>query len=290
MGFLRVSANVQGAYVFVDDDKQRHPPWGTTPHGELISSGPHTLLVEAPGFDPLHRKLELGHGEQKEIEVKLARQSRGILRVHGTAPELRVHVDEKSVGAWRSGEAPLDVKLESGSHKITIKAPGYKTYEGMVTIPKGQVLPLEAAMVPTYPRGTAWTQAVIGAVFIGAGTYFGIKSNQLHSDLESDRKAGVLEEDDERIKRGQIYAIGADAGFAIGGVLAAFATYNFIKDPYPESKAKLGKPVEFDDPRKARPTAWLRQRRRTRVARPRPTRSPIRLQAGPSGFSLGGSF
>jgi len=290
MGFLRVSANVQGAYVFIDDDKRQHPPWGTTPHGELISSGMHTLLVEAPGFDPLRRKLELGHGEQKEIEVKLARQSSGILRVQGTAPELRVHVDEKSVGAWRSGETPLDVKLEAGSHKLTIKAPGYKTYEGMVTVPKGQVLPLSAEMVPTYPRGTAWTQAVIGAVFIGAGAYLGIKSNQLYSELEADRKAGVLEEDDKRVKRGQIYAIGADAGLVIGGVLAGFATYNFIKDPYPDSKLKVGKPVEFDDPRKARPTAWVQPHRRRRVARPRPTPPPIRLQAGPSGFSLGGSF
>jgi hypothetical protein len=290
MGFLRVSSNVQGAYVFIDDDRKQHPPWGTTPHGELISNGAHTLLVEAPGFDSLHRKLELGHGEQKEIEVQLARQSSGILRVQGTAPELRVQVDEKSVGAWRSGEAPLDVELDAGSHKLTIKAPGYKSYEGMVTIPKGQVLPLNAEMVPTYPRGTAWTQAIIGAVFIGAGTYLGIKSNQLHSDLEADRRAGVLEEDDERIKRGQIYAIGADAGFVLGGVLAGFATYNFIKDPYPDSKATVGKPVELDDPRKARPTAWLRARRRVRVARPGPAPAPFRLQAGPSGISLGGSF
>jgi len=290
MSFLRVSANVQGAYVFVDDDKRQRPPWGTTPHGELLSSGKHTLIVEAPGFEPLRREVELGRGEQKELEVKLVRVGYGVLRIQGSSPELRVRVDEKDMGVWQAGEAPLDVKLDSGPHRVVIRASGYKTYEGMVSIPRGQVVPLSVEMVPTYPRGTAWTQAVIGAVFIGAGTYLGIQSNKLHSELESDRAKGVLEEDDERVQRGRLFAIGADAGFALGGILAAFATYNFIKDPYPSSKATTGKPVELDDPRKARPTALGPRRPRVAAPRQRPTRGGLRLRAGPAGFSVGGSF
>jgi hypothetical protein len=187
---------------------------------------------------------------------------------------------------------PLSVKVDSGKHKLTIRSSGYKTLEEMVTVPKGQVLPVHAGMIAKYPRGAAWVQAVIGAVFLGAGTYLGIQSNNLHDELAADRKAGVLEQDDERIKRGRIFAIGADAGFAIGGVLAAFATYNFIKDPLPESRTRSDSPVEFHDPRKARPTATLGPRRRlARPYRPGPVGGPsIGFIPGSHGLSFGGTF
>src|SRR5690606_12528799 len=109
--------------------------------------------------------------------------------------------------------------------------------------------------IPKYPRGAAWTQAIIGAVVIGAAIYVGNESNKLYDDLEADRKAGVLEEGDERITRGRIFAISADAGFVVGGVLGVLSVYNFIKDPLPDSDVKQGKPVEFRDPKKGRPTA-----------------------------------
>lgn len=294
MSFLRVSANVLGGYVFIDDDRRARPPWGTTPHGELVSSGTHSLLVEAPGFEPYHQKLELGRGEQKELEVKLVRVGYGYVRIDGNAPELKVSLDEKPAGVWRSGEAPLAVKADAGQHKLTIKASGYKTYEEVVTVPAGQVLPLHADMIQKYPRGAAWTQAVIGAVFLGAGVFLGIQSDNLHEELENDRKAGVLEQEDERVSRGRIFAIGANAGFAIGGILGAFATYNFIKDPLPESRAVKDQPVEFNDPRKQRPTAKLRAPTRVAVPQPRsrPRQAPfsIGLSPGPAGLSLGGRF
>ncbi|MFO0565186.1 MAG: PEGA domain-containing protein [Polyangiaceae bacterium] len=294
MSFLRVSANVLGAYTFIDDDRRARPAWGTTPHGELVASGAHSLLVEAPGFEPFYKKLDLGRGEQRELEVKLVRVSYGQLRIQGNAPELKVQVDEKPVGIWRAGETPLLVRADAGKHKLTVKASGYKTLEQVVMVPNGQVLPLQADMVKTYPRGAAWTQAIIGGVFLGAGIFLGIQSNSLHDELKEDRKAGVLEEEDERITRGRIFAIGANAGFAIGGVLGAFATYNFIKDPLPESKAVLANPVEFDDPRKQRPTAWARPALRVAMpaprARPRPSQNSFGLSPGPTGFTLGGTF
>ena len=294
MSFLRVSANVIGAYAFIDDDRRARPPWGTTPHGELVASGDHMLLVEAPGFEPFHKPIRLGRGEQKELEVKLARVSYGYLRIDGNAPELKIQVDEKAAGVWRAGEVPLAVKADAGQHKITINASGYKTYEEVVTVPHGQILPLRADMIQKYPRGAAWTQSIIGAVFLGAGVYLGLQSNSLHNELEADRKNGVLEQDDERITRGRIFAIGADAGFVIGGVLAGFATYNFIKDPLPNSKAVQGKLLEFNDPRKQRPTASLRSPVRVALPAPKPRRPEPKfsfgVSPGPQGLSLGGRF
>jgi hypothetical protein len=257
MAFLRVSANVKGAYVWLDDKKKERPFWGTTPHGELVSAGPHEVLVEAPGFEPLLAPVMVNHGEQKEMEVAMVRVNHGFLRIDSNAPEVKVRIDEQPKGVWRTGTEPLDVPSPSGQHKLTVIADGRKTYEAMINVPRGQVLPVHVKMIPKYPRGAAWTQAVIGAAFIGAAAYFGNESNKIYDQLEEDRKAGRVEGSDSRATKGRWYAIGADGGFVVGGVLGALATYNFIKDPLPESSIRTEKPIEFEDPRKSQPVALL---------------------------------
>jgi tetratricopeptide (TPR) repeat protein len=297
MSFLRVSANVKGARVWLDDPDKTRPEWGTTPYGELVPSGEHELLVEMPGFQPLRTAVTLEHGEQKEIEVKLVRVTYGILRVDANTPQIKVRVNEEPKGVWRSGENPLEIQVPAGKHKLTVESDGHKTLETMVVVPKGQVLPVHAKMIPKYPRGGAWTQGVLAATFIGAGVFFGLESNRLKDQIAMDREAGVLGDGDGRIMQGRLYAIGANVGFGVGAVLAVLSTYNFIKDPLPESTRELGKPAEFDDARAKRPTAaasmpGLPQH----VRRPRPTPSlgwaaaPVVLGSSGGGLVVEGRF
>ncbi len=298
MSFLRVSANVRGAHIYLDDKLKKHPEWGVTPYGELVTPGKHTVLVEAPGFQPALTPIEVKHGQQKQVEVKLVRVKYGYIRLHTNAAEAKVSIDKQPVGYWRSGEPPLMVKADAGDHKLTIRASGRKTYEGVIKVPRGQVLPVRARMIPKFPRGTAWTQAAIGAAFVGASVYFGVESNRLYDQVNADRKAGVLEQGDNRITQGRWYSIGADAGFVVGGVLGVLATYNFIRDPLPPSSIKTGKPVDFPDPSKAKRTALVPRRVPSRLAgdRPLPRRTAPSFTVGPLfgsrgvGFGLGGRF
>lgn len=294
MAFLRVVSNVRGAYLYLDDPKKRKPAWGMAPHGELVASGKHTVLIEAPGFEPQTATFELTHGEQRELELKLVRLGQGILRFDSNAQEIRILVDDQPRGVWRSGEAPFDVQLPSGRHRITVESDGRKRFESDVQVPRGQVLPLHVKMMPKYPRGAAWTEAVIGAAFIGGGVYLGLESNRIHDELAADRRAGVLEQEDSRIDKGRWFSIGANAGFAIGGVLGALATYGFIRDPLPDSSMKQGTPVEFDDPLKKRPTALKGPNGRARVATgaQHDDERGLQLQigTGPSGIAVGGQF
>jgi hypothetical protein len=295
MSFLRVAANVRGAHIWLDDPKKARPEWGTTPYGELVPAGDHQVLIEIPGFMPLATQVALEHGEQKELEVRLARVDYGFVRVDADAASAKIKVDGDSRGTWKSGEAPVDIQLRSGKHKILIDGDGRKKYEGDIEVPKGQVLPIHAKLIPKYPRGGAWTQAVLSGVFIGAGSFFGVQSNKLYDQVKDDRRAGILDESDGRITRGRIYAVGADVGFVAGGVLAGLATYNFIKDPLPDSSLKVDRPVEFEDTLKARPTALLPHRHdNSRVAEvPKPdSRPPITAVpfAGGTGFAIGGTF
>lgn len=250
MGFLRVSSNVPGASIHLDDPKRQRPAWGRAPHAELVSPGEHELLVEAPGHQPLHQKVTIAAGDQKEVSAKLERVSYGIARLDSNAPSVRVQIDGRPVGVWRQGESAFQIQLPAGPHRLLVSADDFKDLEVSFDVPAGQVLPLRAQMIPTYPRGAAWAQAIIGAGLVGASTFFGLESNRLHDELEDERRAGNLDPSDERITRGYWYAIGADAGFALGGIFGALATYNFVKDPYPESSLRKGARREFEDEKK----------------------------------------
>lgn len=295
MSFLRVSANVKGAHIWLDDPTKKRPEWGTTPYGELVASGEHDVLVEAPGFQPLKTKIGLSHGEQKELEVRLVRVGYGIVRFDADAPEVSVRIDNKPKGVWRSGEPALDVEVPAGSHELSVRSSGYKTLTTQIDVPRGLVLPVHAKMVPRPPRGAAWTEAVLSAAFFGAGTFLGLESRALYDQVDDDRRAGLVDRGDNRIKRGRLYAVGADVGFAAGGLFAVLSTINFIKDPLPDSSSKLDEPVEFDDPIAERPKAEAQSAKPT--TRKRPSRpAPSRLRIGPAvvgrggGIVIGGSF
>ncbi|HEY3497330.1 MAG TPA: PEGA domain-containing protein [Polyangiaceae bacterium] len=290
MAFLRVAANAQGAYVYLDDKAKQRPPWGTTPHGELVPAGRHEILIEAPGFEPQVGTVDVKHGEQRELEFALTRLPYGFVRFHSNT-DVKVFLDGEPKADWRMGDKPIDIKAAAGPHKLEVTSVGRKDLEGTIEVPRGQVLPVHATMIQKYPRGGAWTEAIVGAVLIGGGVYTGIVSNQLYEDLEADRKAGTLEKDDSRATAGTWLAVGSNVGFAGGAVLLGLATYNFIKDPLPESSTQIDAPVEFDDPNKAPPTAALEPKRRLERRAERPVR-PLKLGGAPAGagFGLEGRF
>jgi len=295
MAFLRVSSNVMGAHIWIDDKKKERSRWGDTPHGELVPGGTHDVLVEAPGFEPFLSNVDLEHGQQKELEVRLERLNYGVLRLDASAPVVAVRVDDQPKGVWRTGTEPLDVRLDAGEHRLTVESDGRKTFKGKVVVPRGQILPLHVKMIPKYPRGAAWTQAVIGAAFLGASIYAGVESNRLYDELKSDRENGRLDASDERATRGKWLAGGADVGFVVAGALGALSTYNFVKDPLPESSVTQGKLLEFDDPLKVRPVARLAppkalpQNVVTDAHGPRLELTPSASTTG-GGLRLGGTF
>ncbi|HYQ17536.1 MAG TPA: PEGA domain-containing protein, partial [Polyangiaceae bacterium] len=241
--------------------------------------------------EPLLAPVMVNHGEQKEMEVAMVRVGYGLLRIDSNAPEVKVRIDEQPKGVWKAGTEPLDVQSPSGPHKLTVLSDGRKTFEGMIDVPRGQVLPVHVKMIPRYPRGAAWTQAIIGAAVIGTAAYFGNESNKIYDQLDEDRKSGRLESGDSRATKGR--------WFAVGGVLGILATYNFIKDPLPPSSVRSDKPVEFDDPRKSQPVALRAplgpQQQRLRLARPEPALPPPSISVGKvgvdaQGVMIGGTF
>jgi hypothetical protein len=292
MSFLRVSSNVTGAHVWLDDSKKVRPEWGTTPYGELVAAEEHEVLVEAPGFQPLQTSVRLQHGEQKELEVRLVRVDYGVLRVDSNSEDAKIQNDSEPMGIWKKGEPPFDVKVPAGKHRLTIEGTDRKTYEGMVDVPKGEVVRVHAKLMEKMGRGAAWVETVIAALCVGTGTFLGLESNKLHAQAEADRQAHVLDGDDSRIARGTAYSIGADVAFVAATGFAALATYSFLEDPMPESTSVFDKAVDFDDPASARPVSAVTRMRRDRAAvrRERAPSPGLRISASGSPFGVGGSI
>jgi len=251
LGFLRVSSSAKNARIYLDDDGTRQNMWGTAPHGELVKPGEHRLLVEAPGYVPSEQLVTIEAGDNRELVISLERLAFGVVRLDGTAPEIAVYEGDAFLGNWREGAPALELKLPAGVHHLHIRARGHKDLRTDIDVPRGQVLPVRANMVKKYPRGAAWTQAALSVALIGASTYFAVESDRLERDLIAERQLGTLSSTDSRMDQGYWYSIGADGGFALGGIFGLLATYNFIKDPYPDSELRRGKKMEFKDPTEA---------------------------------------
>jgi hypothetical protein len=247
MAFLRVSSNVRGARIWLDSKDRSGPEWGTAPYAELVPVGKHTVFVEAPGFEPAHQSLSLSNGERRNVHVDLVRVGYGFVAVEaGDIAEARVSLDGRVVGTWRKGQPPLSVRAPAGVHSLSVEARGHKDFEGEVRVPRGQVLPVKIRLIPKYPRGTAWAQAAVSAALIGTGVVLGLESENIAQRVETERDLGSLQSDDPRLVRGKWFAIGADVSFAAGALMAGLATWNFLRDPLPESSLTQRPVREFE--------------------------------------------
>ncbi|MCS6900300.1 MAG: PEGA domain-containing protein [Myxococcales bacterium] len=249
MGFLRVTTEqVEGARIFLDDPPpHQNKPWGVTPHGELIPRGKHRIWIEAPGYEPYTEEFTIETGQQKTLQATLERVGYGYLVIDGNASAIKISIDGEQVGIYHPDDGPVKSKVSKGTHKLRAEAEGKKPYEGEVEVPAGQSREIHVVLSNRPGRGVAWGAAVFSAATLGAGIYLGLQSNSILSEMRSDRKAGHLAPDDERIWQGKIYAISANAGFTASFLLAGVAAYGFLRDPTPPSFVGVGDPYEFAD-------------------------------------------
>jgi len=247
LAFLRVTTPMPGARIYVDDPPpHKKPPWGRTPHEGLIGVGDHTIWIVKNGFETASRAFSVKHGEEREELVELIRGSKGTLHISGNASPIHVSVDGIPVGTFHPNSA-ITIELPAGKHEITATADDRKDLVGQVDVPRGQVVPIDLVMVPTTPRGAAWTQAIVSAVFVGGGIALKVQSDIVYDDIHTAKTNGSLTESDERYTKGKIYAYGSAACFGVGGTLALLSTYNFIKDPTPSSAIRVGVPHDYPD-------------------------------------------
>ncbi len=237
-GFLKVRSDPPGAAVYIDDRAAGSA--GQTPFQNPIPTGSHRIWVERSGWAPEERTVEVGLGEEVVVDVPLERVRFGRIRVVANVPGAVVYVDGD-----RAGTVPYEGEVPAGTHEVRVRAPDMKDWAEDVEIARGQLIPIRVRLRESVSRGSAWGLLTVGMLSAGGGVALGVMSQNLEDELEADRAAGMLASDDLRLRRGKWYAIGADAGFGLGGLLGLLSIYYFVRDPLPDSEARVLQPRDW---------------------------------------------
>ena len=128
---LAIRCETRGARVLV-----RERVLGTTPlAGPLdVEAGGATLEVDAEGYEPYKRSVDLAGGTQTVVEVQLVpRKLTAFLRVGSTAASAFVTIDGAPIG-----NAPVEQVVTPGTHKVAVHRDGYEDTESSVVVLAGE--------------------------------------------------------------------------------------------------------------------------------------------------------
>ncbi|MEM1415783.1 MAG: PEGA domain-containing protein [Myxococcota bacterium] len=123
-GRIVVNANVDRAEVFIDGE-----PRGSVP--VVVSeppAGTHAIVVRAEGYQEYRRTCSVGPGLDCDVDARLEPIGTPV-RVEANVSQAQLYVDGEL-----EGPVPWEGTLPVGSHRIEVRAPGYRTYEAQVAL------------------------------------------------------------------------------------------------------------------------------------------------------------
>jgi hypothetical protein len=238
LGWIKITSNVPGADIFIDDKSIGAVAKTPLSPGQNIEPGKHTIWISAEGYNEYSETVEIFPGKTKEIHANLSGSPVGKLTVNGIGIEdSKIYID----GKIACEQGPCLQSVPQGSHEITVKRSGYKTYSRKIVITPKTETTIRVQQAQKPGRGDAVVAYVLTAAFAGGGIYLGTQAKSLKSDLQSEIDAGMppVDNNDPRFLRGKIYAIAADGCFAIAGVTLLTAVYYTLRDKGPETRASI---------------------------------------------------
>ena len=227
LGWVEIKSNVPGADVFVDD--KAVGAIGKTPYSGNFKPGKHTFYVSADGYDEYTQEIEVIAGEAHDVTANLKGAPVGYLNLRGVGIEKSEILLDGKVLCERG---PCRKPVKEGTHTVTVRRPGYKPFVTRVDVQARTEISMRAQLAKEPGRGDAIAAYVISGLFAGGGIYLGLQAKNLNDALNDEIAAGNPPPDsnDPRLQRGKIYAISADAAFAVSGIVALTAIYYTFRD------------------------------------------------------------
>jgi hypothetical protein len=105
--------------------------------------------------------------------------------------------------------------------------------------------PVRVRLRPSPDRGGAIATLVVSGLFLAGGITAGVLASDLRGQLEQDRDAGVLADDDPRASTGLILSIAADIAFGVSLILGGLSLYYFLSDNLPDSDGQVREPRDW---------------------------------------------
>jgi serine/threonine-protein kinase len=131
-GQLMVSANVNGAKIFVDG--RSDPSWVTPYTIADLPAGAHNVEISMDGYDNSEQSVMVESGQTVNVVGNLS-APRAEFGITTKPPGVEVLIDGKSYGP-----SPVHATLAPGNHTYTVKQPGAAPYENTVTLKSGEII------------------------------------------------------------------------------------------------------------------------------------------------------
>jgi tetratricopeptide (TPR) repeat protein len=227
LGWVEITSNVPGADIYIDDKSVGSV--GRTPLSQNIKPGKHTFWISADGYDEYKEEIEVIPNETHAIKAQLKGSPVGKLNVTGIGIEdATITVDGKVL----CERGPCLKSLQQGDHLVTVTRPGFKTYSKLLSIQAKTETQLRITLMQTPSRNDAIITGVIAAGLAGGGIFLGLQANKYRDDVRNEIAAGTIPPDsnDPRLNKGKIFAIAADATFAVAGITALTAIYYTFRE------------------------------------------------------------
>jgi len=227
LGWVEISSNVPGADIFIDDKSVGAV--GRTPLSQNIKPGKHTFWISTDGYDEYKQEIDVIANEVTPIKATLKGSPVGKLNITGLGIEdATISVDGKVL----CERGPCLKSLQQGEHTVTVTRQGYKPYSRRLVIQAKTETQVRIALSPTPSRSDAIVAYILAAGFGGGGIVLGLQSNKYDDDLKKEIAAGHPPPDsnDPRFTKGKIFAIAADAAYAVAGVTLLTAVYYTFRE------------------------------------------------------------
>ncbi len=235
LAWVEIASNIPKSDVFIDD--KSIGAVGSTPWSQQIKPGKHTFWISKEGYDEYTETIDIAPGETKAVKGTIKGSPLGKIAVTGYGIEdSQIIIDGKIL----CERGPCLRSIPQGDHTVLVTREGFKPYERRITIEAKAETQIKVTLVPKPSRSDAITAYVVGAIFGGAGIYLGLEANKIQDDLKLQTAlANPPASNDSRFLKGKIYAIAADASFAISVATLATAVYYTLRDKGPPSTALI---------------------------------------------------
>jgi hypothetical protein len=235
LSFVEVTANTgAGADVYMDDKAKGAV--GKTPYREQIPPGKHTFWVTQDGYDEFKAEVNVEAGTTTTVvKAVLNGGPVGKLNINGYGVEsAAIYVDGKLL----CERGPCLKSVREGSHEVSIRRDGYKSYTRTIQVVAKTETSVKVALAKSPSRTDAIVAYVVAGAFAGGGIYFGLESNKIQDSLKKDIAAGnpPVDNNDPRLgwrfglNNGKFNAVMADSMFAVASVTALVAVYYTFRD------------------------------------------------------------
>ncbi|MEO7731742.1 MAG: PEGA domain-containing protein, partial [Kofleriaceae bacterium] len=189
----------------------------------------HTFWISTDGYDEYKQEIDVIANEVTPVKATLKGSPVGKLNITGLGIEdATIGVD----GQVLCERGPCLKSLQQGEHTVTVTRPNFKPYARRLVIQAKTETQIRIALSPMPSRSDAIVAYILAAGFGGGGIFLGLQSNKYDDDLKKEIAAGHPPPDsnDPRFTKGKIFAIAADAAYAVAGVTLLTAVYYTFRE------------------------------------------------------------